>query len=238
EQAAEEPREDSFEIEFEDVRLTLPNGVEIMRGVTGKISPGRSTAIMGASGAGKTTLMNLITGKVQRTAGVVKVNGQTCDSLDQWKSRIAFVPQEDIMHRRLTVLQNVAFSASLRLPADWTKAQRHAKVNKTLISLNLDHVRHTIIGDEFERGVSGGQRKRVNVALEVVSDPKVLFLDEPTSGLDSVSATELARMLAQMARESAMTICAVIHSPGPAAFQAFDDLILLQTGGRPVYLGA
>ena len=228
---------DELHIEFKDVRFVLPSGVTIMRGPCGEFKPGRSCAIMGASGAGKTTIMNLVTGKVKKTSGSIYVNGEECESLEKWKSRVAFVPQEDVMHRRLTVLQNVAFSAYLRLPTTTDDAYKHKKINETLVSLNLDKIKHSIIGDEYQRGISGGQRKRVNVALELVADPKVLFMDEPTSGLDSVSATELCQMLRTLAESGNLTIAAVIHSPGPATFAAFHDFMLLQTGGRPVYMG-
>ena len=135
------------------------------------------------------------------------------------------------------MLQNIAFSASLRLPTTMSEEDKALRVRDALKVLRLDQVRHSIIGDEMQRGVSGGQRKRVNVAIEIVADPSVLFLDEPTSGLDSVSSTELARMLGDIARRKRLTIAAVIHSPSPAAFAAFTDLILLQTGGTPVYVG-
>ncbi|EGB10033.1 hypothetical protein AURANDRAFT_23570, partial [Aureococcus anophagefferens] len=210
---------------------------QIMRGVSGRFDPCTSTAIMGASGAGKTTLMNLVVGKVKKTKGTIRVNGEVVESLQRWKSRLGFVPQEDIMHRRLTVLQNIAFSASLRLPTTMSEEDKALRVRDALKVLRLDQVRHSIIGDEMQRGVSGGQRKRVNVAIEIVADPSVLFLDEPTSGLDSVSSTELARMLGDIARRKRLTIAAVVHSPSPAAFAAFTDLILLQTGGTPVYVG-
>ena len=228
---------EAFEIEFTSLRLVLPNGVTIMRGPSGTFAPGRLTAIMGASGAGKTTIINLITGKVKKTGGEIRVNGQVVESLAKWKSRVAFVPQEDVMHRRLTVLQNVSFSANLRLPRTWTVEAKRAQIVKTLVALKLDKIEHSIIGDEYQRGISGGQRKRVNVALELVADPKVCFMDEPTSGLDSVSATELVKMLRALAESDHLTVAAVIHSPGPAAFAAFHDLCLLQTGGRPVYFG-
>lgn len=231
------PKDEAYLIEFEDVRLVLPDGTTIMRGPSGKFAPGTSTAIMGASGAGKTTIMNLVTGKVAKTSGVIRVNGEECASLAKWRSRVAFVPQEDVMHRQLTVLENLTFSASARLPATWPEARKRELVMKVLYVLNLVKIQHSKIGDEFERGVSGGQRKRVNVGLELVADPKVLFLDEPTSGLDSVSATELACMLRAVAEADALTVAAVIHSPGPAAFDAFHRFLLLQTGGRLVYHG-
>ncbi|KAJ8604304.1 hypothetical protein CTAYLR_002540 [Chrysophaeum taylorii] len=229
--------EESFFIEFKDLRLTLPNGVTIMRGPSGSFRPGRTTAIMGASGAGKTTIMNLISGKVKKTSGTILVNGTEAESLAAWKSRVAFVPQEDIMHRSLTVLDNVTFSAYMRLPRTWSETRKRDMIVRTLIALNLDEIEHSTIGDEYERGISGGQRKRVNVAMELVADPKVLFMDEPTSGLDSVSATELVQTVRSTAEKNVLTVAAVIHSPGPAAFFAFHDFILLQTGGRPAYVG-
>ncbi|KAH8050447.1 ATPase [Aureococcus anophagefferens] len=229
---------ETYKIEFEDIRLVLPDGTTIMRGPSGCFLPGTSTAIMGASGAGKTTIMNLVTGKVKKTSGVIRVNGEECASLAKWRSRVAFVPQEDVMHRELTVLENLEFSANTRLPATWAPSRKQALVFKVLDSLNLVQIQRSKIGDEFNRGISGGQRKRVNVGLELVADPKVLFLDEPTSGLDSVSATELSLMLRSVAESDGLTIAAVIHSPGPAAFDAFHRFLLLQTGGRLVYHGA
>jgi len=231
------PTDEGYRIEFNDLRLKLPTGEVIMRGPSGALEPGKTTAIMGASGAGKTTIMNLITGKVKKTGGWITCNGEACDDLSRYRSRTAFVPQEDVMHRELTVLENVTFSADIRLPVDWTPEMRREKIMQTLYTLDLTHIQHSIIGDEFERGISGGQRKRVNVALELVADPKLLFLDEPTSGLDSVSATKLCKILRETAENQRLTIAAVIHSPGPEAFAAFHNFLLLQTGGRQVYYG-
>ena len=137
----------------------------------------------------------ILSGKVKKTGGWITCNGEACDDLSRYRSRTAFVPQEDVMHRELTVLENITFSADIRLPPDWTPEQKREKVMQTLYTLDLTHIQHSIIGDEFERGISGGQRKRVNVGLELVADPKLLFLDEPTSGLDSVSATKLCTIL-------------------------------------------
>mmetsp|Transcript_13795 Transcript_13795/g.42740 ORF Transcript_13795/g.42740 Transcript_13795/m.42740 type:complete len:976 (-) Transcript_13795:85-3012(-) len=229
--------EDGYRIEFSDLRLTLPGGATVMRGPSGALECGKSTAIMGASGAGKTTIMNLITGKVKKTGGIITVNGEEVEDLQRFKQRTAFVPQEDIMLRELTVLDNITFSANMRLPANWTTEMKREKVMEVLCTLGLTHVQHSIIGDEFERGISGGQRKRVNVGLELVADPKILFLDEPTSGLDSVSATKLCKILRDIAEKQRLTVAAVIHSPGPEAFMSFHNFLLLQTGGRLVYYG-
>ena len=123
---------ETYKIEFEDIRLVLPDGTTIMRGPSGCFLPGTSTAIMGASGAGKTTIMNLVTGKVKKTSGVIRVNGEECASLAKWRSRVAFVPQEDVMHRELTVLENLEFSAYTRLPATWAPSRKQALVFKVL----------------------------------------------------------------------------------------------------------
>ena len=147
------------------------------------------------------------------------------------------MPQEDVMIRNLTVRDNIGFSASYRLPATMTYAETQDVVNETLLSLGIDHVQHSIIGDERERGVSGGQRKRVNIGIELAALPKVLFLDEPTSGLDSTSSTTLTKQLKQIAVERRMTIAAVIHQPSMATFHEFDDLLLLGRGGMVVYQG-
>ena len=144
-------------IDFDDIRYTLPNGTQIMRGVSGSFKPGRTTAIMGASGAGKTTIMNLVTGKAKKTSGTIRVNGVECNNLSSWKALVGFVPQEDVMHRRLTVFQNVMFSADMRLPRTWSAERKRELVMSVLQKLKLDHVMDSIIGDEVMRGISGGQ---------------------------------------------------------------------------------
>lgn len=228
---------EGFTIEFERIGLTLKNGTTIMQNVSGKFLPGRLCAVMGPSGAGKTTIISLVTGKAQRTTGTIRVNGNEVDGLGNFKKLVGFVPQEDIMLRELTVRDNIAFSAHYRLPKELTEQEIQGKINHTLAVLDIAHVQHTVIGDERERGVSGGQRKRVNIGIELVAAPMVLFLDEPTSGLDSTTSTSLCRTLKTIARERRMTIVSVIHQPSITAFHEFDDLLLLGKGGRVVYCG-
>jgi len=172
----------AFNIAFENLGLTLPTGVSVMSSVNGSFQPGRLCAIMGPSGAGKTTVINLITGKVKRSSGRVLVNGSEVDGLAQIAKLVGFVPQEDIMLRELTVRDNISFSAKYRLPANLTGPEVEHKINECIAELGISHVQHSIIGDERTRGISGGQRKRVNIGLELVADPSILFLDEPTSG--------------------------------------------------------
>eukprot|EP01135_Chromosphaera_perkinsii_P007607 Nk52_evm63s914 gene=Nk52_evmTU63s914 len=225
-----------FDIDFDSIGLKLPTGVTVMQGVTGSFKSGRTCAIMGPSGAGKTTIMSLVTGKAKKTQGTIRVNGVEED-LYQYRKLIGFVPQEDVMHRELTVLSNIKFSANTRLPTSMTAEEREQLVLWTIDTLEISHVQHSIIGSEEERGISGGQRKRVNVGLELVADPSILFLDEPTSGLDSSTSLELCYTLRDIARRKRMVVAAVIHQPSPGAFAQFDDLLLLGKGGRTVYTG-
>jgi len=225
-----------FDIKFEKISKTLPSKQEIMRDVSGEFKAGRTCAIMGPSGAGKTTLVNLVTEKAKRTSGDIFINGKK-DSLKNYKKLIGFVPQEDVMLRELTVQDILLHSAKMRLPKSWTDEQKKSKVLEVVHFLGLEKVMNSPIGNEEERGISGGQRKRVNIGMELVADPNILFLDEPTSGLDSATAFEVCSLLKEIASKQNMTIVSVIHSPSTQAFEQFDDLVLLINGGRTAYVG-
>jgi len=224
-----------FDIKFEKLTKVLPSQV-IMKDVSGEFKAGRLCAVMGPSGAGKTTIVNLVTEKVKRTSGEIYINGKK-DSLKNYKKLIGFVPQEDVMLRELTVQDILLHSAKMRLPKSWTNKQKKDKVLEVIQFLELEGKMHDIIGNEEERGISGGQRKRVNIGMELVADPNILFLDEPTSGLDSSTSFEVCALLKEIAVKQNMTIVAVIHSPSIQAFEQFDDLLLLGKGGRTVFFG-
>ncbi|CAI2169630.1 3148_t:CDS:10 [Funneliformis geosporum] len=231
-----DPVNKTFDIEFENLELVLPPDITIMKGVTGKLSHGRTCAIMGPSGAGKTTFVSLLTGKAKRTNGVIKINGVK-ENLSKYRKLIGFVPQEDVMLRELTVREILVHSAMMRLPKDMDRAAKKQKVIETIRFLELSHVMDTIIGNEEQRGISGGQRKRVNIGMELVAEPSILFLDEPTSGLDSATSLEVCKLLRNIAHQQKLNVAAVIHSPSPQAFNTFDDFLLLGKGGRIVYFG-
>ncbi|CAG8436016.1 6344_t:CDS:10 [Scutellospora calospora] len=227
-----DPVKRTFDIEFENLGLVLPSGIEIMRSVSGKLTQGRTCAIMGPSGAGKTTFVSLLTGKAKKTSGVVKVNG-VIESLEKYRKLIGFVPQEDVMLRELTVRDILLHSALMRLPNDMPRSEKKQRVIEVIRFLELSHVMESIIGNEEQRGISGGQRKRVNIGMELVAEPS----DEPTSGLDSATALEVCNLLKKIAHGQGLTVAAVIHSPSPQAFNTFDDFLLLGKGGRIVYFG-
>ncbi|KAL7746683.1 hypothetical protein RI367_007962 [Sorochytrium milnesiophthora] len=220
---------------FEQLGLRLTKEKSILAGVTGTIRSGRLTAIMGPSGAGKTTFMNVLMGKVQRTEGKLYIDGRETE-MHHFKKIIGYVPQEDVMLRELTVRENILHAARIKLPADWTSRDINDYADAVVASLRLSHVAHTQVGDETQRGVSGGQRKRVNIGTELAGVPLTLFLDEPTSGLDSTSALMVCSTLKDISRLG-LTIVSVIHQPRYEIFCAFDDMILLVPGGKTAYIG-
>ncbi|KAL6545368.1 ABC transporter G member 24 [Orobanche gracilis] len=227
-----------IEIAFRDLTVTLKGKHKnLLQSVTGKIKPGRITAIMGPSGAGKTTFLSALAGKAVGCTvnGVILINGNAV-SIHSYRKIIGFVPQDDIVHGNLTVEENLWFSARCRLSADLPKPDKVLIVERVIDSLGLQAVRCSLVGTVEKRGISGGQRKRVNVGIELVMEPSLLFLDEPTSGLDSSSSQLLLRALRREALEG-VNICMVVHQPSYTLFQIFDDLVLLAKGGFTVYHG-
>jgi len=214
---------------------------KIITGVGGEFAAGHVSAILGTSGAGKSTFLNVLSGKTQarknwNVSGTVYVNGVEAD-LTTLKSVMGFVPQEDVVHERLTVRENIAFSAELRNRGG-TSASRIRRITDDVLQvLQLEAQQNTIIGNRSTgEGLSGGQRKRVNVGIELAACPSLLFLDEPTSGLDATGSLMLVKQLQKMT-QLGMTIVMVIHQPRYQLFSLIDDVLLLGKGGRTVYMG-
>ncbi|KAJ4822301.1 ABC transporter G member 28 [Turnera subulata] len=227
-----------IEVAFKDLTLTLKTKKKhLLRCVTGKLFPGKVSAVMGPSGAGKTTFLSALTGKAPgcHVTGMVLVNGKQ-DPIQAYKKIIGFVPQDDIVHGNLTVEENLWFSARCRLSSDLPKPEKVLVVERVIESLGLQPIRDSMVGTVEKRGISGGQRKRVNVGLEMVMEPSLLILDEPTSGLDSSSSQLLLRALRREALEG-VNICMVVHQPSYTLFRMFDELILLAKGGLTAYHG-
>ncbi|XP_024984475.1 putative white-brown complex homolog protein 30 [Cynara cardunculus var. scolymus] len=227
-----------IEIAFKELTLTLKGKQKcIMRSVSGKIMPGRISAVMGPSGAGKTTFLSALTGKITgcTMSGMILINGKN-ESIHSYKKIVGFVPQDDIVHGDLTVEENLRFSARCRLSADLPKQDKVLIIERVIEALGLQGVRDAKVGTVEKRGISGGQKKRVNVGLEMVMEPSLLILDEPTSGLDSSSSSLLLRALRREALEG-VNVSMVVHQPSYTLYKMFDDLILLAKGGLTVYHG-
>lgn len=223
---------------FEHVSYHL-NEKRILSDIQGMAHPGELTAIMGASGAGKTTFLDILARKNKRgqTTGDFYVNGEKVDDSD-YKSVVGFVDQEDTMLPTLTVHETILTSALLRLPRDMGRAVKEQRVVEVEKQLGIYHIRDSMIGSEEGkgRGISGGEKRRVGIACELVTSPSILFLDEPTSGLDAYNAFNVIECLVTLAKTYKRTVIFTIHQPRSNIVALFDRLILLAQG-RTVYSG-
>ncbi|KAI9700921.1 MAG: hypothetical protein M1820_006682 [Bogoriella megaspora] len=223
---------------FENVSYRL-GGKEILSNISGSVHPGELLAIMGASGAGKTTFLDILARKNKKgtTQGNFYVNGEKVAD-DEFKAVIGFVDQEDTMLPTLTVHETIMDSASLRLPREMSYAAKAQKVEDVEKQLGIYHIKDQIIGSEegSGRGISGGEKRRVGIACELVTSPSILFLDEPTSGLDAFNAFNVVECLVNLVKSYNRTVVFTIHQPRSNIVALFDQLVLLAKG-RTVYSG-
>nr|WOF01077.1 ABC transporter domain-containing protein [Corynespora cassiicola] len=222
---------------FENVSYLL-NGKQILSGISGAVHPGELLAIMGASGAGKTTFLDILArkNKVGITGGDFYLNGEKVRD-DEFRNVIGFVDQEDTMLPTLTVHETILDSALLRLPKEMSRASKEQRVDDVERQLGIHHIRHQKIGsEESGRGISGGEKRRVGIACELVTSPSILFLDEPTSGLDAYNAFNVVECLVNLVKNYNRTVVFTIHQPRSNIVALFDQLILLAKG-RTVYSG-
>lgn len=229
--------DDALELEWNKVAVSHGNK-QLLFGVSGKVK-GKFLAIMGGSGSGKTTLLNFLALRLhpqtKQEGGGATINKGNY-SRSTLKRVAGYVVQDDLLFANLTVYETLLYAARLRLPAIFTDEERRQRVDETITRLGLDHCRDTIIGDELRRGVSGGERKRVCVGIELLLRPNVLLLDEPTSGLDSASALSLCETLKSLAASGSCTVVTTIHQPQSKIFSLFDELVILNKG-HVVYKG-
>ncbi len=211
---------------------------QILKNVGLTVLSGEVIAVVGPSGAGKTTLIGALTGSSPPDEGEVRLDGKP---LTQWlvgnPALLGEVPQDDLVFSELTVEENLRFAARLRLPDAASPAEREAEVARVLTELDLEAIRHQRVGDPDARGISGGQRKRVNVGQELVSrNLGLLFLDEPTSGLDPRSATEIARLARRLADPGRIVII-VTHDMSSTILNQVDHLLVMVPGGQVAWFG-
>ena len=208
----------------------------ILDSITGQFRSGRFTVILGSSGAGKTSLLNLLAGKARMgtQTGTIAINGQEASGRDV-ADISGFVYQEDITMDTQTVKEAVEMSALLRMDRDMPNTKKLVKAREVIKMMNLTKCADTYLGSALIKGVSGGEKKRACIAMELITNPSVIFLDEPTSGLDSYNAYSVCRTLKSLA-ESGRTIVATLHQPSSEIFHLIDDLILMAEG-RILYCG-
>lgn len=201
----------------------------ILKDVSCEARSAEITAIAGPSGAGKTTLLEILAGKVSqgKVSGQVLVNGRPMDG-SEYRRVSGFVPQEDALFPFLTVQETLTYSALLRLKTKRKEAV--AKVKKLIQELGLEHVADSRIGEGSRSGISGGERRRVSIGVELVHDPNVILIDEPTSGLDSASALQVVMLLKAMTVKQGKTIVLTIHQPGFRILEQINRIVLLSNG--------
>ncbi len=207
----------------------------ILNQVSGQAQPGQILALMGPSGSGKTSLLDALSARSAYQHGTIRLNHQNItdhpSQIKKLKRRIAYIKQQDVFFNHLTVKDQLTYTAFLRLGDDYTKEQKIAEVQKVIALLRLEKCQDTPI-----MLVSGGEKKRVNIGTELLTNPSIIMLDEPTSGLDSTSAVALIDLLVSLAHDHGKTIITSIHQPSSAVFHKFDNVLFL-ADGCVVYYG-
>jgi len=232
---------------WRDTNMTLAaKGKEperkLLQDVWGEVPVRETTAIMGPSGAGKTSLLNILAGRAQSRGALtiesdVRLNNYAVDPTNMTvRKLIAFVAQDDSLQVTSTPREAIRFSAKLRLARSTRESQLDKLVERMITELGLTSCADTIVGGALIKGISGGERKRTSVGVELVTKPALVFLDEPTSGLDSFSAVQLCQVLKKVANAGS-SVLFTIHQPSSEIFNSFDHLILLNKG-RVMYQGA
>ncbi|KAI5075448.1 hypothetical protein GOP47_0009524 [Adiantum capillus-veneris] len=236
-------------ISFENVQyfVGMPEGMmahgvqektlQLLRGVTGSFRPGVLTALMGVSGAGKTTLMDVLAGR--KTGGYIEGNIRISGypKVQTTFARVSgYCEQTDIHSPQMTVRESLIYSAWLRLSPDIHNIVRWAFVDEVMELVELDNLSDALVGLPGISGLSTEQRKRLTIAVELVANPSIIFMDEPTSGLDARAAAIVMRAVKNIVKTGRSIVC-TIHQPSIEIFEAFDELLLMKRGGQVIYAG-
>jgi ABC-type multidrug transport system ATPase subunit len=214
----------------------VPRMKTLLDNISGEAREGEIMAVLGASGSGKSTLIDALANRIVKESlrGSVTLNGESLDS-NLLKVISAYVMQDDLLYPMLTVEETLMFAAEFRLPRSLPTKEKKKRVQALIDQLGLRNAANTIIGDEGHRGVSGGERRRVSIGVDIIHDPIVLFLDEPTSGLDSTSAFMVVKVLQRIAQSGSVVVMS-IHQPSYRILGLLDRLLFLSRG-QTVYYG-
>lgn len=232
----EKPRETAMHapsgiaLDVLDVRREVRGGRVLLKNIRFSVAPGEVVAIVGASGAGKTTLLNTMAGVTPPSSGRVLYNGRDLyENLDEFRSSLGYVPQDDIIHKDLPLATTLRYAARLRLPARATASEREGAVQSALEVLGLADRAHLPV-----KKLSGGQRKRASIGVELLTEPQIFFLDEPTSGLDPATSSELMRLMRRLA-DAGSTVVLTTHAMSD--LRLCDKVIFLTRDGQLAFCG-
>ncbi len=222
--------------EVDAIEYIFKNGHQGLHSLSFTGESGRMIGIMGASGAGKSTLLNILNGIDTPTKGHVRINGVDLHrEKNSLEGVIGYVSQDDLLMEELSVYENLFYNAKLCF-GGFSEEQIRERVDKLLNDIGLFEIRGLKVGSPLNKKISGGQRKRLNIGLELIREPAVLFVDEPTSGLSSRDSENIMDLLKELSLKGKL-VFVVIHQPSSDIFKMFDKLLLLDTGGFPIYLG-
>lgn len=228
--------ESNISFTAENVNFNFPNGNIGLREMNISEEHGKLIGIMGSSGAGKTTLLNVLAGLEEPTTGILKINGiDIHNSNGKLEGVTGFIPQDDLLIEELTVYDNLYFNTKLCFK-DLSEEGIDELVMKILGSLGLTETKDLKVGSPLDKTISGGQRKRLNIGLEIIREPSILFVDEPTSGLSSRDSENVIDLLRELSLKGKL-IFVVIHQPSSDIYKTFDRIIFLDTGGHLIYYG-
>jgi ABC-type multidrug transport system ATPase subunit len=235
ERIIEEERNIIRSLEVIDVNHRFSNSDVALDGISFSLNRGELVCVMGASGSGKSTLMRVLGGQMQPTGGEILFNGQPLyQNLDTLKRYVSYIPQDDAFDEHLTIGENLQFAAAIRSP-HLSARDRTRRLEGKLIELGLSERRDSIVGSSVKKTLSGGERKRLNIGLDMIGTADVYLFDEPTSGLSSKDSEHVIEIIRGMAHNKIIVV--TIHQPSSKIFQMFHKAILLDKGGRLVFFG-
>ncbi|KAJ9538074.1 hypothetical protein OSB04_030807 [Centaurea solstitialis] len=221
---------------LEVVVLSSDGFQSILSGINGYAKPGEIVAIMGPSGCGKSTLLDSLAGQLAsntRNTGQILINGR---KLRRTYGTMAYMTQEQALTWTLTVKETIYYSAELQLPKWMPKSEKRERADRTIREMGLQDTVNTRIGGWGVKGLSGGQKRRVSICIQLLTHPKLLLLDEPTSGLDSAASYYVMNQIVKLTRQYNMTVVTAIHQPSTRIFRLFNNLCLLSLG-KTIYFG-